>query len=125
MQGFRVFCMVVAMLSCACFEFTSRYLTKYQHLTVPVPTEIEPMAMLKKLDLEQHKGKTQESQLHALTYAKQLSSHKNFLVIVCMTAIQQFDCTFGKNFFTLFLAQMVSCVWHTSPLNPACATCES
>jgi Na+/melibiose symporter-like transporter len=97
--NFRIFCLIVSLSSCACFEFTAQFLRQR-------PSADKSGA--KKSDSSIKDGEDEGAgRPDFQTFACQLAKHKNFGLVAVVSIFQQFDCTFGKNFFTLFLSSIV------------------
>jgi Na+/melibiose symporter-like transporter len=95
--NFRMFCLLVSLCSCVCFEFTA------QHLK-----QDDSAGSSKDESSSKHDGvEVEAGRPDFQTFAGQLAKHKNFVLVATVSIFQQFDCTFGKNFFTLFLSSIV------------------
>eukprot|EP00937_MAST-01D_sp_MAST-1D-sp2_P003846 g3846.t1 len=121
MAGFRVFVLVLGVISWVCFEFTAAYLgagrsnPKYAALKAHGDGQdafagggdglagVDEAAASGMSSV----GVVTSAPSGAFDFARQLWRHKNLKVFLCMFALQQFDCAFGKNFFPIFLEKLV------------------
>ena len=95
LHSFQLYCFLIAIFAVAGFEITGHF--------VDVPKRNDG----KYLDSELRDPKPDIRDTKELTFfafVKQMSSSKNFVCFALVSLLQVFDCTFGKNFLSIFLA---------------------
>lgn len=92
--SFRIFCLVLAIISAIGFKISCKYLATHYILAASISGE------------KYRSNKTVEPCLttqNLKSYVKQLTAHSNFLWFTIMNLVQVFNCHFNSNFFPLFL----------------------
>nr|XP_046212424.1 transmembrane protein 180-like isoform X2 [Oncorhynchus gorbuscha] len=104
--SFRLFCVVLAVVSALGFTAVSRLLkSRFQK---EARLRRDEALKLKELSIGQGPLTQQEKPVTLGEYLRQLSKHKNFMWFASMNLVQVFHCHFNNNFFPLFLEHLLS-----------------
>ena len=101
---FQVYCFVIGIFALIGFEITAHLVdipkrTDGKYITSNDKSNDFSFKNKKKRD-----GNTNNSQLTFMSFVKQMSSSSNFVYFAFISLLQVFDCTFGKNFLSIFLS---------------------
>ena len=99
LYAFQKYCVVIGLLALVGFEITAAYL-HVPKLSRGKYTE----ARVSSQEHEVHSAATRSSSLSFFQFLRQLFQSHNFVCFSVVSLFQVFDCAFGKNFFSIFLA---------------------
>ncbi len=103
--AFQQFSLVVAILSGLLFYVAATSLSTYALRPTQSGHQYEPLGEEPKLSTQEPTS-TSDSGPSMFRFLRELASQRNFVVFQAVYFLQAFDCTFGKNHFSIFMGQL-------------------
>eukprot|EP00943_MAST-04B_sp_MAST-4B-sp1_P003784 g3784.t1 len=106
---FRLYCFIIGILAFIGFEITAHLVTlPKRHDGKNFDNDSDTTNLNTMLDRRKNNAAnnatTRKKPLTFTAFVKQMSSSKNFVCFAFVSLLQVFDCTFGKNFLSIFLS---------------------